>query len=94
MERKPWPCIQCLVMMELVNDDYCKCPVCGTEVWFNFNAPKGDEITELMRDKLKTHKSREDIPLTGKGGHSKSRSKSGRKRKKPPKKLRCDLWGI
>lgn len=39
MERKAWPCLECRVMMQMVNDDFCKCPICGTEVWFNFDAP-------------------------------------------------------
>lgn len=26
-------------MMKLMDDDHCKCPKCGSEVWFNYNAP-------------------------------------------------------
>lgn len=43
MENKAWPCIECRVMMVSVNEDYCKCPVCGTEVWYHYDAPDLDE---------------------------------------------------
>jgi len=37
--RKPWPCLDCLVIMKMESEDFCKCPVCGNEVWFNYNNP-------------------------------------------------------
>ena len=38
-ERKPWFCIDCRVVMPIASNDHCKCPVCGTEVWYNYDAP-------------------------------------------------------
>lgn len=83
MERKPWPCIECRVMMIKINNDYCKCPVCGTEVWYNYNSPTGDEIAELMQDRAIAHQPKE-IPPAGEplpGGGSKSRSKKDKSKK-------------
>ena len=44
--RKVWPCLNCLVMMIAVDEDHCKCPACGTEVWHQYDAPdlSGDAI--------------------------------------------------
>lgn len=38
-ENKPWPCMDCRVIMTPVDEDHCKCPVCGTEVWYKYDAP-------------------------------------------------------
>jgi hypothetical protein len=38
-ELKPWPCLDCKIMMELIDEDHCKCPICKTEVWFKYDAP-------------------------------------------------------
>lgn len=43
MENKPWPCIECRVMMIPASEDFCKCPVCGTEVWYKYDAPELDD---------------------------------------------------
>jgi len=37
--RKPWICLECRILMEMVDDDHCICPACRTEVWFEFAGP-------------------------------------------------------
>lgn len=55
--KKPWLCLDCRVVMLQVNEDYCKCPICGTEVWHDYNNEKltVDYVKELMEDNLITH---------------------------------------
>jgi hypothetical protein len=33
---KPWFCLDCRMLMDNVDEDHCKCPRCGTEVWYNY----------------------------------------------------------
>jgi len=73
-------------MMIAVDDDFCKCPVCGTEVWYKYSAPAPqDEITALMRDMARNHKPKEAMPageaLPGGGSSSKSNKRARNKKK-------------
>lgn len=45
-EIKPWLCLDCRVLMVLVDEDHCKCPQCKTEVWFRYDQrePKTEEL--------------------------------------------------
>lgn len=76
-----WVCQQCKCMMEPVSEDFCRCPECGTEVWYNY---KQDEIKSLMSDMSKGHATTELLPAgqPAKGGGS----NNGKKRKQPVKK--------
>lgn len=40
MRKKVWFCQECRIMMEPVNEDFCRCPQCGSEVWYNYSADK------------------------------------------------------
>lgn len=87
--NKPWPCMDCRMMMLLVDDDHCKCPVCGTEVWFDYNDElTHDEVNELMKDNLAKHqRSVYDAMIGGepvKGGGS--RNSKGKSRKQAMQK--------
>jgi hypothetical protein len=42
-------------MMETVDEDHCKCPKCGTEVWYEYSDPEPDEISDLMQECYETH---------------------------------------
>lgn len=49
--QKPWPCLKCMVMMNLIDDDHCKCPRCRTEVWFEYeDDSEPEDIEELMQE--------------------------------------------
>ena len=37
--NKPWYCEECRVVMAPMDEDHCKCLICGTEVWYNYDAP-------------------------------------------------------
>ena len=39
-DEQPWFCQKCRVMMEPVNADFCRCPNCGSEVWYNYSQDK------------------------------------------------------
>lgn len=91
-------------MIHYKKENFYRCPVCHTEVW-----PDEERLKQIEREKKRIEKAEENrqrllsmvgtnlsaevLPIyphpSGKGGGS----KSGRKRKKP-KKLRKDLWGI
>lgn len=74
---KPWMCLDCRVMMRVVNEDFCKCPECGTEVWFKFGEP-----TALRRQKEYISRSLpEGVKVPG--GSSKSGKRSKERMKKP-----------
>ncbi len=81
---KPWMCLDCRVMMNQVDQDHCRCPQCGIEVWSPIDRPSGDEIAELMRDMAKCHARTTVLPAgqPAPGGSS----KSSKGRKKPQKK--------
>lgn len=48
--QKPWPCLKCMVIMDLIDEDHCKCSKCGTEVWFDYDEPEPEDIEELMQE--------------------------------------------
>lgn len=35
--EKAWFCQKCRVMMEPVSEDFCRCPECGSEVWYSYS---------------------------------------------------------
>lgn len=76
---KPWACFDCRIMMKIIDEDHCKCPVCGTEVWFKYDESQ-DDIEELMQDNLNKHQINVyDAMLGGqpvKGSGSKVRGRS------------------
>lgn len=81
-QKKPWPCMDCRVIMLEMDADHCKCPVCGTEVWYDFSRdlPQG-EVEQLMREKYKANLPQvEPLPVgvPKKGGGSRSAKKHGR----------------
>lgn len=47
--QKPWPCLKCMVMMNLIDEDHCKCPRCKTEVWFEYD-DEPENVEELMQE--------------------------------------------
>jgi hypothetical protein len=76
-------------MMIPIDDDHCKCPVCGTEVWYNYNEEiSTDEIAELMQDSLARHNTFPEYTVLGgsavPGGGSKSKSRSKKQLMKKP----------
>jgi hypothetical protein len=71
--------MECRIMMKLVDEDHCKCPQCGTEVWYKYSEPSEseDEIAELMQECYETH-NQTPVLMGGAvmpGGGSKSKSK-------------------
>ncbi len=44
MERKPWFCQDCRVLMAVIDGHFLRCPTCGTEAWF----PWGDKIVQPL----------------------------------------------
>lgn len=97
--NKPWPCMECRVMMALVDEDHCKCPVCGTEVWFEFSVQDNSEIAKLMREKYKSNLPPKDpIPAGeaakgGGGSKSKGRDRKGLMQKKSLSQINAGLNG-
>jgi len=86
MKNKPWVCLDCRVVMKMVNEDYCRCSICGTEVWFRYGsqiAAGEDEVTSLMRDMAKNKKPREVLPAgpAALGGGGSNRVKKQRSKK-------------
>lgn len=43
-----WYCQQCRVPMQPIDGDFCKCPHCGTEIWYGKSAGGRENIKELM----------------------------------------------
>lgn len=86
--NKPWPCLKCFILMDNVDDDHCKCSKCGTEVWYDYDEPPGeDEIESLMQESFNTHKQSPDISLMGGyavGGGSKSKGRNKKHLMKKP----------
>lgn len=89
-KKKPWPCMDCRVIMLEMDADHCKCPICGTEVWYDYNEDlTQDEVAELMRDNLAKHQRTVYDAMIGgepiKGGGSRSNRPNSRKQalKKP-----------
>lgn len=81
---KPWPCMDCRVMMSLVDEDHCKCPQCGTEVWFDYNEElTKDDIKDLMKDYLANHQCSVFQAMIGgdpvKGGGNRNSRSKGKK---------------
>jgi hypothetical protein len=83
-EEKVWFCQECRRMMEPVNEDFCRCPECGTEVWYKYSRDKvkADEVEQLMQDNIVHHQKNVyeamvgGRPVKGKGGGgSKGRNK-------------------
>lgn len=88
-QRAPWFCQDCRVpMLYSKKLDYHICPKCKATVQHSDETDQyvEDEIIALMRDLVPTHKDRDFIPLTGKGGHGKGGS-SNRTKKPKSKKL-------
>lgn len=80
-EEKPWFCQKCRRMMQPVDEDHCKCPECGSEVWYSYSAGH-DDIEELMEDSIVHHqKNVYEAMIGGKpvkgggGGSGKNRNK-------------------
>ena len=48
--QKPWPCLKCMVIMDKIDDDHCKCPICKTEVWFDYDESEPEDVEELMQE--------------------------------------------
>lgn len=48
--QKPWPCLKCMVIMEKIDEDHCKCPICKTEVWFEYDESGNEDVEELMQE--------------------------------------------
>lgn len=91
-KKVAWPCVDCRIMMVLVDEDHCKCPECGTEVWFDYNTELSrDDIKDLMRDNLSKHQQTVydamigGEPIKGGGGGRSNRSNSKKQAlRKPP----------
>lgn len=47
-EIKPWVCLDCRIVMILIDEDHCKCPKCKTEVWFEYDAPDMSDDEQLI----------------------------------------------
>lgn len=93
MERKPWICLDCRIIMDLIDEDHCKCGQCGTEVWFNYEAPDLSSIDSdhvitkvkvpqsiFVSDEIAIKEMMPGIKIKRKGN-----SKSGRRRQSQPK---------
>jgi len=71
--------------METIDEDHCKCPKCGTEVWYEYETePNQDEMKEFMQPRhlLPTSSGPEFSILSGPvipGSGSKSKGNSSRK---------------
>ena len=66
--KKLWFCEECGVAMERTNEDFCKCPSCGAEVWEEGEGGyKGNrkeaEITEKIHGKWFCQKCREEMTI-------------------------------
>lgn len=87
--QKPWPCLKCMVMMNKIDEDHCKCPICGTEVWHNYNSKAEDDesdawedIEDLMKSSIPCKQNPEFSILNGPpapGGGSKTKGNSNKK---------------
>lgn len=90
--NKPWPCLKCFVMMVAIDNDHCKCPVCRTEVWYDYDEPPDmdiDEIESLMQESYNRHPQPPDVLVLGGGyakigGGSKSKGRSKKQLMKKP----------
>jgi hypothetical protein len=83
-KHKPWVCLICLVAMKTIDEDHCKCPNCGTEVWYDYKEESDeDDIEELMQESIAGHNINPQFSIMNgppaKGGGS---SNGGRSRKK------------
>jgi len=83
-------------------ENYYKCPVCFTEVW-----PDEERLKHLQKEKKRRETAEQDrerskwrvgwdsrtevLPIYPYPS-GKSSSRSGKKRRKPPKKVRRDIW--
>lgn len=82
-KHKPWPCFKCLIIMESVDEDHCKCPKCGTEVWYEYDegCEESDEIEELMQESFQRHNNNPGFSILygasvpGSGSKTKGRNK-------------------
>ena len=92
--EKPWPCLKCLIVMNPIDEDHCKCPQCGTEVWHDYQEPESaDEIAELMQESVGGHMPTSKgvlpagRPLPGGGSKNKNGSKKNLMQKPSTKEL-------
>ena len=81
MKRKPWPCIDCRVMMAVIDDDHCKCHNCGTEVWYEYGEPSERKQIDDAVENNHGYVSR-SLPerLKVPGGGSKAGKRAGKER--------------
>ncbi len=84
MERKPWICLDCRILMDLIDEDHCKCHKCGTEVWYQYSEPEKEEIEDMMMDSIVRQDNDSQSILMGgavvkRGGGSKSKGRSNKK---------------
>lgn len=100
--NKPWPCLKCLgVIMQVIDEDHCKCPNCGTEVWHDYDEPSVEEqIEEAMLGPFCASQSNgPDFtilggpPLPGSSSKIKGRSKKQLMKKPSTKELYDKLSG-
>lgn len=87
--KKPWPCLKCMVIMDTIDEDYCKCPICGTEVWYEYNLDE-PETEDLMENNIvQNRRTNPEFsilngpPAKGGGGGSKGRSNKKQLMQKP-----------
>lgn len=81
--NKPWPCLKCLVIMEPIDDDHCKCPICKTEVWYSYQEEMSDDDVREIMQPVSAKGYNPDFSILGGppilGGGSKSKGKSNKK---------------
>lgn len=90
--KKPWPCLICMVLTEWVDENHSKCPICKTEIWYEYDLdePDRDELTEFMQGNIvQNRRTNPEFsilngpPAKGGGGGSKGRSNRKQLMQKP-----------
>lgn len=82
-KHKPWVCLICLIAMETVDEDHCKCPKCGTEVWYDYKEESDDDIGELMQESYTGHSTDPQFSImSGQAAKGGGGSNGGKSRKK------------
>jgi len=72
-------------MMNKIDEDHCKCPICKTEVWFEYDESKPESIEELMQETFlqRMPSSNPEFSILNgppaPGGGSKTKGKSNKK---------------
>ncbi len=85
MAEKPWPCLKCfathgiVVQMEVITEDFCKCPRCGTEVWYDYEEPPDEEEFGIVVDNTPAVQYSILGGSAKPGGGSKSKSRRNKK---------------